>query len=191
MATSRLVQREKVAVYAEAMFNAANEAGGQDSVLEVRNQMIEIIRLMYSDMDLSIALSNPDYTPEERYNLAKAVFADCNEAFREVMAVMAENGDASEISKVSHLYTDLLEQRLKLCVVDVVTAVPLDDKPRELIKEKAQADLGLEARLNESIDKSILGGIIMSVNGMRIDASMISQLNRARHTLKGIDGGES
>ena len=45
--------------------------------------------------------------------------------------------------------------------------------------------------LNESIDKTILGGIIMSVNGMRIDASVISQLNKARHTLKENDGGEN
>ena len=47
----------------------------------------------------------------------------------------------------------------------------------------------LEVR--ERIDTSILGGIIMDVDGNYIDASMISQLNRARNVLKDTtDGGE-
>ena len=191
MATNRLVQREKVAIYAKAMFDAANASGGKETVLEVRNQMGQVKDLMYSDMELSMALSSPDYTPEQRRQLAEAVFADCNMAFREVAAVMAENGDAAELPRVYRAYTDLMEKELHFCVVDVVTAVELDDDLRKLIKDKVQADLGLDAMLSESIDKSILGGIIMSVNGMRIDASMISQLNRARHTLKETDGGES
>jgi len=76
-------------------------------------------------------------------------------------------------------------------VVDVTTAVPLDDGLRQLITEKAEADLGRRAVLRERIDASILGGIIMDVDGNYIDASMISQLNRARNVLKDTtDGGE-
>ena len=46
--------------------------------------------------------------------------------------------------------------------------------------------------LNEHVDKSLLGGIIMSVNGRRIDASMRFQLDNARTVLKQatVDGGE-
>ena len=73
----------------------------------------------------------------------------------------------------------------------MTTAVPLDDGLRQLITEKAEADLGRRAVLRERIDASILGGIIMDVDGNYIDASMISQLNRARNVLKDTtDGGE-
>ena len=76
-------------------------------------------------------------------------------------------------------------------MVDVTPAVPLDDGLRQLITEKAEADLGRRAVLRERIDASILGGIIMDVDGNYIDASMISQLNRARNVLKDTtDGGE-
>lgn len=191
MATNRLVQKGKVQVYSQTLFDAANGAGSQDSVVEVRNQLAQLLTLIYSDMDLTIALSNPDYTPEQRHGLARAVFADCNPALREVVAVMAQNGDADLLSRVYHAYEDVVADKLNLCVVDVTTVVPLDDGLRKQIKEKTEADLGCKAVLNESIDKSILGGIIMSVNGMRIDASVISQLNKARHTLKENDGGEN
>ena len=57
MAINRLVQQGKVQVYADTMFNAANDAGGADGVVAVRNQMAELRHLIYSDMDLSLALN--------------------------------------------------------------------------------------------------------------------------------------
>lgn len=191
MPTNRLVVKEEVATYAAVMFDSANAAGGQDAVIEVRDQMEEILRIMNSDMDLSQALSNLDYTAQQRHDLAKAVFADCNPVFTEVMAVMAERGDADLLSRVYEAYGEELGSKLDLCVVDVTTAVSLDDNLRTLITSKAEADLGKKIVLRERIDKSILGGIIMSANGKRIDASMISQINHARQVLKdSSDGGE-
>ena len=191
MPTNRLVAQKQIAVYASAMFEAANAAGGQDAVLEVRNQMEEILRLLHSDMDLSMALSNTGYTPEQRNALVKAVFADCNPAFTEVMAVMAERGDADKLQSVYKAYGEELDSKLNMCVVDVTTVVALDDNLRHIIIEKAESELGKKAVLRERIDPSILGGIIMSVNGKHIDASVVSQLNKARHVLKETsDGGE-
>lgn len=191
MATNRLVVKEEVAVFASVLFDAANEAGGLEAVLDVREQMGEIIRLMRADMDLEMALSSSEYTAEQRRGLVESVFADCHPALREVLAVMAERGQADLLSRVYTDYGTLVGEKLGVVVVDVTTAVPLDDKLRQLITEKAEADLGKKAVLRERIDKSILGGIIMSVDGNYIDASMISQLNRARHILKDTtDGGE-
>ena len=191
MATNRLVVKEEVAVFASVLFDSANEAAGQEGVLEVREQMAEVIRAMRADLDLTMALSNPDFTPEQRRALVENIFADAHVAFREVLAVMAERGQADLLPRVYADYCELLSAKLNLVVVDVVTAVPLDDGLRQLITEKAEADLGKKAVLRERIDKSILGGIIMDVDGNYIDASMISQLNRARNVLKDTtDGGE-
>lgn len=190
MATNRLVVKEEIAVYASVLFDAANE-GGQADVLAVREQMGEIIRVMRADLDLAMALSNADYTAEQRKGFVESVFAECHPALREVLAVMAERGQADLLSRVYDRYCELVGEKLGLVVVDVTTVVPLDDKLRQLITEKAEADLGKKAVLRERIDKSILGGIIMSVDGNHLDASMISQLNRARHILKDTsDGGE-
>ena len=191
MATNRLVVKEEVAVFASVLFDSANGAGGQEAVLQVREQMAEVIRLMRSDLDLTMALSNPDFTPEARRALVENVFAECHLAFREVLAVMAERGQADLLPRVNDEFRAMLGERLGICVVDVTTAVPLDDGLRQLITEKAEADLGKKAVLRERIDRSILGGIIMDVDGNYIDASMISQLNRARNVLKDTtDGGE-
>ena len=127
MATNRLVVKEEVAVYASVLFDAAHTAGGQEAVLEVREQMGEIIRLMRADLELTQSLSNPDFTPAQRKELVEGVFADCHLALREVLAVMAERGQADLLPRVYDAYRELLGDKLGICVVDVTTAVPLDD----------------------------------------------------------------
>ena len=73
----------------------------------------------------------------------------------------------------------------------MTTVVALDDHLREVIRNKTQADLGKNVVLREHIDESLLGGLIMSVGGKRIDASVASQLENARTVLKHTtDGGE-
>ena len=64
------------------------------------------------------------------------------------------------------------------------TAVELDDNLREQIKKKAESELGKNVVLHESIDKSIIGGIIMSTKDERIDASLLTRVERTREALK-------
>ena len=119
------------------------------------------------------------------------MFAGCNPVLLDVLAVLAERGDAALLPRVLENYAEQLQSKLNLCVVDVTTAVPLDDALRRIITEKAEANLDTNVVLRESVDKSILGGIIMSTNGKRIDASVASQLDHARNVLKTTtDGGE-
>ena len=191
MPTNRHVQREKVATYASVLLDGAYEAGGRDAALEVRDQAERIIRIVRSNMDLSEALEDSSYTPEQRNDLARSVFAQVNPVLVDVLAVMAERGDFALLSRVWVSYGEQLERKLDVSVVDVTTVVELDDHLREVIIKKTQADLGTNVVLREHIDKSLLGGILMSANGKRIDASVRSQLESARNVLKlSTDGGE-
>ncbi|WP_139653574.1 ATP synthase F1 subunit delta [Raoultibacter phocaeensis] len=191
MPTNRLVIKEEVATYASVLLDAAAEAGGQDAVLEVRDQAEQIVGFMRSNMDLSNALEDTTYTPEQRIEIARGVFAPYEKVLADVLAVMAERGDIALLPRVLNSYEEQIESKLNIAVVDVTTVVPLDENLREVIRKKAEADLGTDVVLREHIDKSILGGVIMSANGKRIDASVLSQLESARNVLKlSTDGGE-
>ena len=178
MPNNRLITKEKIAAYASVLLDAANTSGGQDAVLEVREQAEKIVSVMRTNVDLSGALED-------------AAFAQCNPAFTEVLAVMAERGEIKLLPQVRASYESQVETKLNLCILDVTTVVELDDHLRDIIKQKAESELGMKVVLRERIDKSILGGIIMSAGDKRIDASVASQLNNARIVLKKkTDGGE-
>lgn len=191
MPTNRHVQKEKVATYASVLFDGAYEAGGESAALEVRDQIERIVRIVRLNMDLSSALEDSSYTPEQKNELARGAFAQCNPVLVDVLAVMAERGDFALLSRVWASFGEYLERKLNVCVVDVTTAVELDNHLREVIVNKLQADLGMNVALREHVDSSLIGGILMSTKGKRIDASIRSQLENARGVLKlSTDGGE-
>ena len=184
MPTNRQVTKEKVNAYAQVLLDGAYDAGGQETVLVVRDQMEDVFRIMRSNMDLIEALNDSAYTPEQKNELARNVFAQCSSVLVDVLAVMAERGDIALLSRVWERYGEALEQKLNVTVVDVTTVVALDDHLRDVIAKKTEADLGTKVVLREHIDKSLIGGVVLSAHGQRIDASVVSQLERARTTLK-------
>ena len=191
MPNNRLLAKEEVATYSGMLLDAALEQGGAERVLEVREQLDFVLRTYRGNADLREALGNPAYSPEQRHTLAVNVFDGIDPLAVSVIAVMAERGDLDKLSSTVNAYRNAAEEKLGVAVVDVTTVVALDDHLREVIKKKAEADLGTNVVLRESIDKSLIGGILMSANGKRIDASMTSQLEAARNVLKhSTDGGE-
>lgn len=191
MPINRRVVRERVATYASVLLDGAYEVGGQNTVLEVRDQLENILRITRENMEVSGALEDVSYTAEQRATLARGVFAQANGMLVDVLAVMAERNDFALLTRVWESYNSQLERKLNVSVVDVTTVVELDDRLRDIIIKKAEADLGTGVVLREHINKSLLGGILMSANGKRIDASVLTQLESARGVLKlSTDGGE-
>lgn len=191
MPTNRLLIKEEVATYAGVLLNSALEQGGQERVLEVRDQLEQVLAIYRGNADLRDALSNPALSAEQRHTLAEGVFEGIDPLIRSVIAVMAERENLGQLSQVANAYRDASEEKLGVCVVDVTTVVELDDELRKVITEKLSKDLGKSVVLREHIDKSILGGIIMSTHGKRIDASVATQLERTRNVLTETnDGGE-
>ena len=184
MPTNRLIVKEQIATYASVLFDAVNGAGGLDAILEVRDQASQIVQALRSNADLEETLKSANFTPEQRAGIARNVFSACNPAFVEVLAVMAERGETDLLARVADSLETLLAERLGTVVVDVTTAVELDDHLRDIIIKKASTELGKDVVLNEHVDKAMLGGIIMSTKDERIDASLLSQIDNARRVLK-------
>ncbi|WP_261428796.1 ATP synthase F1 subunit delta [Berryella wangjianweii] len=184
MPTNRLIIKKQVAVYASTLFEAAHAAGGPDGVFEVRDQARQVIAAVRQSAELQSVLKDAAYAPEQRSAVLKGVFASLNPALLEVLGVMAERTEADLLPRVWDAYEALIAERLGMCVVEVATTVQLDEHLRELVKKKAEGELGMKVLLEERVDPSLLGGIVMSARGQRIDASVATFAEVARETLK-------
>lgn len=190
MPTNRLLVKEEVATYTNVLLDAAFNEGGQERVLNLRDQLEQILAIYRGNADLREALANPALQPEQRGALAANVFEGVDPLANSVLAVMAERDNLGELGSVVASFRDASDEKLGVCVVDVTTVVELDDELRNVITEKLSRDLGKNVVLREHIDTSILGGIIMTTQGKRIDASVASQLEHTRNVLTQNDGGE-
>jgi len=194
MPTNRLVVKEEVGAYAAVLLDWLDKAGGQGLVLQVREQLDVVAHYLRTNTDLADLMADMDYTPAQRRGVVETAFAQLGlDALTvEWLGVMAEEGELGLLPRVAVSFKGQLEAKYSVTVVDVVTAVPLDAGLRRLISEKAAKDLGGTIVLNEEVDRSILGGVILSAQGQRIDASVFAQLESARNVLRqSTDGGES
>ena len=184
MPTNRLIVKEQIATYTKLLFEAAKAEGDAEYVLNVCGQAKGMVKAMRGSADLESALKDPGYTPEQKATIVRGVFKDLEPVLVNTVAVMAERGETDYLPRVTEQLEDRIADELNLIIIDVDTAVELDDNLRDLIKKKAETELGKKAVLHERIDKSLLGGIILSTKDERLDASLLTQVEKTREALK-------
>ena len=106
----------------------------------------------------------------------------------DTIRVIIERGDENLLPLISKRYSDLFRAQEEATVCDVTTAIPLDDDLRAEVMEFLKAEYDGPVELVELVDPSIIGGIIVSARGERKDASVRTQLENARQTLKNAGG---
>lgn len=176
--------KSRAGVYANVAFDAAKNASGMDGVVQLRNDLTQVLQIIASNVELKDALSSDAFEASQKQKLVDELTQHTSEVVTSIINAMSQNCDIDMLRLCMRIVESRIEEEFSVCIVDVTTVVELDDNLRTLIQDKVKTDLGMDAILHESIDKSIVGGIIMSVNGKCIDASMRSQLNHARSVLK-------
>lgn len=186
MRTNRMQTKQIIATYAAALFEAA---AADNAVDAVGAEIAEAVRTVRAHAELHETLV-ADYVPAaSRASIAREVFASLSPALGATLGVMAERGDVGLLSSVADAYASVAEERRNLTAIEVVTAVELTAALRQAIASKFSSDLGTGVVLREKVDPSIIGGIIISARGKRIDASIASQLASARATLSTVPTG--
>jgi F-type H+-transporting ATPase subunit delta len=189
MRTSRSLAKQIIRTYASVLFDAA---AADNAVDDVYTQMEAVQRIVRGHAPLRDALLDESVSEAQRAQVASDVFAGLNPALVSTLAVLAGRGNFDLLSSVVEEYGHVAEERRGVVAVDVTTAVELSEVLRESITNKLAADLGKDVVLREKVDPAIIGGIVFSTHGQRIDASIASQLENARGVLSTAHtGGEA
>jgi F-type H+-transporting ATPase subunit delta len=189
MRTSRTLAKQIVGTYASVLYDASATGGAVD---EVSTQMDAVVRLVRGQAPLRDALLDDAVAGAARAGIAREVFAGLYPPLVDTLAIMVERDNFDLLSSVAEQYGIVSEKRRRVVSVDVTTAVALTDALRQSISSKLSADLGKDVVLREKVDPAIIGGIVISTHGHRIDASIASQLESARLVLSTAPtGGEA
>ena len=180
MKTNATQMRAKAQVYAEVLLEAAMAS---DQVFPLTGEYEELLTAVRGSFDLRNALSDVALPLETKKGIIAEVFTGFAPELLAVLEVMVDRDDLAVLARAYEAYVMLAEKALNAVILDVTTVVPLDDALREQIVGKYSAQLGCGVLLREHIDASLIGGIVLSIHGKRIDASVASQLENARHVL--------
>jgi F-type H+-transporting ATPase subunit delta len=186
MPTNRMLDKQAAAAYVSCLLEAAQ---GANRVFEDLEDLRAARRAVSGSSQMREFLQNRSIPAKNKKAFLRDALKGMSPEVISTVAVMAERDEIRLLGRVTENYESAAEAATKSVVVDVTTAVPLDDHLREVIKAKLKADLGSDVRLNESVDRSILGGIIMSAHGKLMDASVKTQLVHARSVLSKVPTG--
>jgi F-type H+-transporting ATPase subunit delta len=189
MRTSRAAAKEIIAKVGSVLYDAV---AADNAVDEVSMQLEAVLRLVRSSSPLRNVLTNDSIESTRRAQTAREVFAGLHPALVDTLAVVVERNFFDLLPGMVDAFGDIAEERRGAVAVDVTTAVELTETLRQAISAKLSADFGQTVVLREKVDPAIVGGIVISAHGRRVDASIASQLEAARVVLSTAHtGGEA
>ncbi|MDO5044409.1 MAG: ATP synthase F1 subunit delta [Coriobacteriia bacterium] len=181
MKTNRLLESQVIHTYASLLLEAAE---GEGRVVEDLKELGIANKIIQEFPQLQEALGTKLIPSENRNALVNDIFeGSLSPEVKSVVAIMAERLDTDYLDMVAEEYQRLAEEKLNLVIADVTTAVAMDDDLRQVVSQKLQQQFGKKVYIEEHVDPSIIGGVIVNAQGKRMDASIATQLAHAKNVL--------
>ena len=164
-------------VYSEALFSAAR---GQDRVDLIKDQLGQLADALEEQRELHLFFFSPLFSTREKKDGLERMLAGADELFVNFLKVLIDNHRMAVIFRIRKQYEALWQDEHRLLPVEVTSAVQLDDEIAGQIRERIEQQTGRTVELTRTVDDGILGGLIVRVSNMVLDASIRNQLERLR-----------
>jgi F-type H+-transporting ATPase subunit delta len=168
---------ELARVYSEALFGAAR---GQGKIDVIREQLGAFADALEQHRDLNTFFFSPSFSSREKKEGVERVLVGADEIFVNFLNVLIDNHRMPVIFRIRKQYEELWREENKLLPVEITSAVELDEDVARRIAERVEQQTGRRVELTRRVDDAILGGLVVRVSNMILDASIKNQLERLR-----------
>lgn len=163
--------------YSYALFSLAKEENKLDEIFEDFSAFIKA----YQEND-EIKKVFSMLSKNEQKGIIEKITPN-NEIFKNFLFILIDK-DRFELIKLMYLdFKKMYNEEKNILEAEVVTKIPLDESARNKLLNKLKEKFDEEIILTEKIDKNILGGIILYVDGKVIDLSVKQKLNDLKKKL--------
>ena len=168
--------------YGSALFEAARDL---DKIELIKNEIAEMLEIFKSTPEFMLFLNAPSISHDEK----KAVLHDLFEGqfsreFLNFMDILIEKGRMRRFEKIASVYTELVNTEEGITVGIIYSAVPLDSDRLERFEKETGKLLRKNVRLENEVDKSLIGGVKIFADGKMIDASLRARVSALMDTIK-------
>lgn len=164
--------------YASAAFAFAREQGALGAWAEA----LELLAAVVAHPDMRRIISDPRIAS---VRLSELVLAIGGERFpaplRNFVKLLVENGRLLLAPEIARLYEGLKAEAQRSVDVDVSSAFELEPQERDKIAQALTQRLGKTVNLSARVDQKLIGGAVVRVGDLVIDASLRGRLNQLAH----------
>lgn len=169
------VREETIAaVYANALLDLSFEKGVHREVL---GELSEFNRILEGEAQFALFLGSPQIRPATKKDvLDKAFGSGISEVTLNFLKIVIDKRRQHALPAMIEAFTSGYHDRMGELVVNVDSAVPLSSPSRERLLKTLRAKYNKEIILQERVQESLLGGVVIRVGDSRIDGSLRSRL---------------
>ena len=164
-------------VYARALFEAAKDDGVLDRVHDELGQFADALD---KDRNLQVFLFSPYFSSEEKKDGVRRIVSDADERLLNFLELLAERHRMPALFRIRRIFQDLWAEENKLLPVTVTSATELDTGLVEDIGKRIEEQTGRRVELSSNVDPDVLGGLMVRVGNMVLDATVRNRLEQLR-----------
>jgi F-type H+-transporting ATPase subunit delta len=164
-------------VYSRALFEAAVEHEVLDRVHDELGQFADALD---ESRELQVFFFSPYFSSQEKKAGIGKLVEGADERFVNFLELLAERHRMPVLFRIRRHFDKLWADENKLLAVNVTSAVELDESLVSGIGERIQDQTGRKVELTSNVDPDVLGGLVLQVGNMVMDASVRSRLERLR-----------
>jgi ATP synthase F1 delta subunit len=164
-------------VYAEALFEVARDKGKLD---EVHDQLADVADAIAENRDLQVFLFSPYFSSAEKRDGIARVISGGNTELVNFLELLAEKHRMPAIFRIRTRFDEMWAKEKRHLDVRLTSAVELPSDVVDAVGKQIEDQTGQTIELETDVDERVLGGIVLQVGNMVLDASVRNKLERLR-----------
>jgi F-type H+-transporting ATPase subunit delta len=167
-------------MYARALYEAAKEKGRVDAV---REELEDFVQAQREVPELRELLRNPQLDHRLKASALEELLGGEEELVRNFLLLLAEKNRAGEIEEIARDFERLVAEAEGILDAELTTAVELSDEEAREVIEQIEKASGRKVEATRNVDPDLIGGLVLQVGSLRLDASVRGRLKRLRQEL--------
>ena len=164
-------------VYSRALFDVAMEHNILD---DVHDQLGQFAEELDENRDLQVFFFSPYFSSQEKKDGISKMIEGADENFVRFLELLAERHRMPAVFRIRRVFDGLYAEERKLLPVTVTSAVELDKDTVKEIGRKIEEQTGRKVELSAKVDPEVLGGLVMRVGNVVMDATIRARLEKLR-----------
>ena len=164
-------------VWARALFEVAKE---HDLLDQVREDLGAFVDALNENRDVMVFFFSPYFSTQEKKDGLERAVTGAEPVFMNFLEALIERHRMPAIFRIKARYEVLWEDERDLLPVEVTSAVELDKAIVSSIGDRIGEQTKRTVELSSKVDPDILGGIVLRVGNVVLDASIRNRLEQLR-----------
>jgi F-type H+-transporting ATPase subunit delta len=170
--------------YAQALLDVVTSGGDPHGV---GREVAATWELVDSHEQLKAVLCSRGVPAEQKKRVVDAIWSEgrASQHLRRLLALLANRDRLALLPLIAERYRLLLLARDNITPATVVSAVELDGDQLAAVSRALEGATGMAVELRKSVDASLLGGVVVMLDGRHYDGSVRGSLRALHASLAG------